>query len=485
MKKNFHIFITFILLLILTGCLDTFVELYPLDQASVENSFNTPEDANLAVMGIYDALQSGNYPRDMAYLTELVSDNATIQPTRFGDAGKVDLREVELFQFTDENGYLQERWSALYQGIARANLLLVKIENIDFKDDALKNQYIGEAKFLRALFYFDLVRFFGDVPVSLTEIRSTQEAFALQRLPEGEVFQTISNDLIEASTLLPVSYSNSDVGRITKGAAKAMLAKVYLTNNHAELALPILRELTQSPYSYGLMSSYSEVFDTDNTNESIFEVQYTSNGSNEGNPYPQFFLTSDGTAGKDIFGSGYLGGAGPGECLPTDELWDAYETDDTRRDYTILKYYSKQEVANVNVTFKYRDVPVSAYTSEDNIIVLRYADVILMIAEAINETSNGPTPEAYDAVDQIRIRAGLPALVRDLNYDSFKVKLLHERRVEFAFENHRWFDLKRFGMALSLLSEKGYAIQSKHLLYPIPRKEVIINSDNIIQNPGY
>lgn len=484
MKNQYKLNLIIILISLLSGCKDNFIELSPLDQANVGNSFNTPDDANLAIMGVYDALQGGSYPQDMAFLTELVTDNTMVQPTRIADAGRGDLRELEFFQFTDNNSYLQSRWSRLYSGIARANLILAKIEQIPFPDQVLKDQYIGEAKFMRAMFYFDLVRFFGAVPVSISEIKSADEAFALKQKPETEVFQIIINDLNDAITGLPITYSSSNIGRATKGAAKALLAKVYLTNKNPNLALPILQELKKAPYSYKLMPTYAAAFD-DNVIESIFEIQYTSSIIGEGNPYPNFFLTNDGTAGKDIFGSTYLGNTGQGVSLPTTEMYNAYEANDARRSFSIIKYFSKQEAADVFVIYKYRGIPTSPNNSEDNIPVLRYADVLLMLAEAINESVKAPTPEAYDAVDEIRKRAGLSILTRNLNYESFKIKLLEERRVEFAFENQRWFDLKRFNKAIEILTPKGYAIKPYHLLYPIPRKEVLISQGNIIQNQGY
>lgn len=462
-----------------------FIDLLPIDQANSENSFKTPADANLAVMGIYNALQSNSYAEDMALLNELISDNASIQPSRQGDAGKGDYRELELFQLTDQNNFFQNRWSASYKGIAGANQLLNKIEQIPFTDAALKNQYIGEAEFLRAVFYFDLVRYFGGVPLSLTQVENTADAFAFKRSTEQEIYQAIISDLSEASKVLPVNYTASNVGRVTQGAAKALLAKVYLTNNKADLALPILRELTKAPYTYILMPTYAACFDTDNNAESIFEIQYTSIVPLEGNPYPNFFLTNDNTAGRDIYGASYLGVTGQGVCLPTFELFNSYEANDSRRTYTLLKYFSKAEAVDLYVCYKYRGIPTSAYNSEDNITLLRYADVLLMIAEGINESGKAPTAEAYDALDAVRKRAGLPVVTRNLNYESFKLKLLDERRWEFAFENQRWFDLKRFNKAIDILTAKGYNIKPFHLLYPVPRKEVLISQGNITQNPGY
>lgn len=485
MKHTINIF-SVALILFFTGCND-FINLYPLDSASVENSIMTPDDANLVVMGIYDALQSGSYPEHMACLTELSTDNAMIQPTRAGSNGYADLREFDYFTLTDNNGRLQSRWSSLYRGIARANLLLNRIEQINFVTDSekkLKEQYIGEAKFLRALFYFDLVRFWGGVPLSLSELGSAEEAFKLKRSTEEEVFDAIISDL-ESAMDLPVVYSASETGRVTAGAVRALLAKVYLTLKKPESAIPLLKELTQAPYTYRLMETYAEVFDTDNTTESIFEIQYTSTVPGEGNAYPQFFLPNDGTAGKDIFGSGWLGGTGQGFCMPTEDIYMDYETGDSRRDYTYFPYFSMQEGKEIYVVYKYRGVASAVYSSEDNIPILRYADVLLMLAEAINENNQGPTSEAYEAVDAVRARAGLQPLLRTLNYESFKDALLHERRVELAFENHRWFDLKRFGKMVEILSAKGYDIQPFHLYYPIPRREVLINPDNISQNPGY
>ncbi|MEJ7830438.1 MAG: RagB/SusD family nutrient uptake outer membrane protein [Segetibacter sp.] len=483
MKKSF-IKYSVCFLLIFSSC-KKFIDLLPIDQANSENSFKTPADANLAVMGIYDALQSNSYAEDMALLNELISDNARIQPSRQGDAGKGDYRELELFQLTDQNSFFQNRWSASYKGIAGANQLLNKIEQIPFTDAALKNQYIGEAEFLRAVFYFDLVRYFGGVPLSLTQVENTADAFAFKRSTEEEIYQSIISDLSEASKVLPVNYTASNVGRVTQGAAKALLAKVYLTNNKADLALPLLRELTKAPYTYILMPTYAACFDTDNNAESIFEIQYTSIVPIEGNPYPNFFLTNDNTAGRDIYGASYLGVTGQGVCLPTFELFNSYEANDGRRTYTLLKYFSKAEAVDLYVCYKYRGIPTSAYNSEDNITLLRYADVLLMIAEGINEKGKAPTAEAYDALDAVRKRAGLPVVTRNLNYESFKLKLLDERRWEFAFENQRWFDLKRFNKAIDILTAKGYSIKPFHLLYPVPRKEVLISQGNIIQNPGY
>lgn len=465
-----------------TSCSEDFIDLHPLDQANTGNSFENANDANLALMGVYDALQSQGYAQDMAFLVELITDNAATQASRIGVAGARSEREMATFRLTDGNIHMYGRWSALYGGIARANQLLDRIGDIPFKDGTLKEQYMGEAKFLRAQFYFDLVRFFGGVPVTLQEIQSPQEAFALGRETEASVYDVIIQDLLSSIDLLPEEpYSNSDIGRVTTEAAQALLAKVYLTMGNAGAAEDLLQDLNGS---YGLVGSYAELFDQDNSSESIFEIQYTSTAPDEGNAYPNFFLPRDGNAGKDVFGEGFLGGTANGSILPSDDLWDSYEPGDERRDYTIAKYYSGQEGDTIYRVNKYRGEPTSANNSEDNIILLRYADVMLMLAEAINENNNGPTGQAYDLVDELRLRAGLTVLTRDKDYNEFKTALLEERRHEFAFENHRWFDLKRFGMALSILSAKGYPIQSHNLLFPIPLQEVEI-SDNLKQNPGY
>src|SRR5690606_2422202 len=179
-----------------------------------------------------------------------------------------DLRELNEFRLTSENSFMENRWNDLYNGISRANLLLDRIDGISFSDEELKNQYIGEAKFLRALFYFDLVRFFGAIPITLSPITSVKEAYALVREPEEKIYaDVILPDLEHAVSVLPVTYSANQLGRATKGAAQALLAKVYLTIGDPNAALPLLQAIKASSV-YRLMDEYSEVFSTENTAES-------------------------------------------------------------------------------------------------------------------------------------------------------------------------------------------------------------------------
>lgn len=477
----------FLLMPVLSACNKDFLDRSPLDQGSLSLSYQTPENANQALMGIYDVAQ-GN-AQDIARLTERTTDNAITQPSVGGAAGAtaVSLREIINFQYSSENEFMNNVWNSHYRGIASSNQFLERVEGIPFPAPALKDQYIGEAKFLRAYFYFNLVRFFGGVPLSLIEIKNPADAFALKRSTETEVYTAISNDLSDAASKLPLEYTSNNIGRVTKGAAKALLAKVYLSNKNAALALPLLRELTTVPFKYRLMPTYPEVFSTDNTAESIFEIQYLNNIIvNEGNSLVTFFFTNDGTIGKDIYGAAYTGPSGPGHVLASPDLYNSYEATDARRAYNILVYPSKIERINVNVVRKYNRLPANGIGgADDNIIVLRYADVLLMLAEAINETNNGPTPEAYDNVDKVRVRAKVLPWVRTLNYDTFKSNLLEERRRELAFEFHRWFDLKRFGKLVDLLKLKNYPIQPFHVLFPIPRQQVEINPVNVPQNPGY
>lgn len=261
----------------LAGCKKDFLDLAPLDQGSVNLSFKTPEDANRAVLGIYDITQQGI--SDFALLTERTTDNAKSQSNVGLNNAGGNIRELIFYQFTSENSYMSNLWNSHYQGIAVSNQVIERIEPITFANDALKKQYIGEAKFLRAYFYFNLVRFFGGVPLSLTELKEPAAAFALKRSTEAEIYDAISKDLLDAISALPVSHSSANLGRITQGAAKALLAKAYLTNKKPELALPLLRQLTTAPYAYRLMSSFPQVF-IDNTAESLFEIQFLSGITN-------------------------------------------------------------------------------------------------------------------------------------------------------------------------------------------------------------
>ncbi len=470
---------------LLSGCQKEFLELAPLDQGSVNLSFKNPEDANRAVLGIYDAAQQGI--TDLALLTERTTDNATSQASVGLNNAGGDIRELIFYQFTSENAYMRNIWNNHYAGIAAANQLIDRIEGIPFANETLKAQYTGEAKFLRAYFYFNLVRFFGGVPVSLTEVKEPAQAFALARSSEEAVYEAISQDLTDALANLPVTHNSTHLGRATQGAAKALLAKVYLTDKKPELALPLLRELTRAPYTYRLMANYPDVFSADNTAESIFEIQFLSGlTTREGNGLVTFFMSNDATVGRDIYGAGYVGGNGGGLAVATNDLYNNYTATDARRSFNFLVYRSNAERANLNLVRKYYRLPPSGLGgADDNVIILRYADVLLMLAEALNETSQGPTPEAYEAVDKVRLRAKIPALTRDLDYASFKTQLLEERRLELAFEFHRWFDLKRFGKLVEVLKAKDYPIQPFHTLFPLPKSQVDINPVNITQNPGY
>lgn len=396
-----------------------------------------------------------------------------------------NIRELIFYQFTSENSYMGNMWNIYYRGIAGANQVIEHIEEITFPNEVLKKQYIGEATFLRAYFYFNLVRFFGGVPLSLLEIDNPATAFALRRSTEAEVYDAISKDLLNAVSTLPVSYTSTNLGRITQGAAKALLAKVYLTNKKPDLALPLLRQLTTTPYTYRLMSTYSQVF-VNNSAESLFEIQFVSGiTTNEGNSLANFFLSNDANVGKDIYGAAYTGAPGSGFLLATPDLYNSYESTDNRSGFSYLPYKSINEGATVFLVRKYYKLPSTGLGgSDDNVIILRYADVLMMLAEAINETS-GPGNEAYEAVDKVRSRAGVPVWPRNLDAEIFRTRLLEERRLELAFEFHRWFDLKRFGKLVDLLKAKGYPIQPHYMVFPIPRGQVTINPVNVPQNPGY
>lgn len=485
MRSINKIFSIILFMAIITGCRKNFLELETLDQASVNNSFKTSDDANRAVLGIYDITQQNL--SDFAVLTERTTDNAISQAAIGMASAQGDIREIIQYKYTGENGYMRNMWNNYYKGIAASNQLIERIENIAFGNPAIKAQYIGEAKFLRAYFYFNLVRFFGGVPVSLKEIKDPAAAFDLKRSTEAEVYEVISQDLIDAAATLPLAQTGNNTGRITQGAAKALLAKVYLTNKKPNLALSLLRQLTAAPYTYKLMPSYPEVFSTENNAESIFEIQYLSGlTTNEGNSLATFFFTNDATIGKDFYGAAYVGSPGGGILLGTNDLNNSFLPVDARQKFTLVDYFSKAENQTVHIVRKYYKLPATGLgNADDNVIVLRYADVLLMLAEAINETNTGPTPEAYDAVDKVRLRAKAPVLSRTMNYNLFKAGLLDERRWEFAFEFHRWFDLKRFSKLVEVLKAKGYPIQSFNVLFPIPKGQVDINPLNVPQNPGY
>ncbi|WP_057936700.1 RagB/SusD family nutrient uptake outer membrane protein [Algoriphagus resistens] len=475
-----------LLLMGLSACNSDFLDLAPISQGNSTNFYKTASDLENALTAVYGSLQyGGTYYSSMHVIGELRSDNTEITNPNAG----ANLQAVDDFTNDAVNSISSTTWNAHYQGIQAANIVIDKIASVEM-DDALKARYTGEAKFLRALLYFNLVRIYGDVPLVLQVITNPEQGYTFGRNPKQEVYEQIIADLGDAEASLPFSYGNADVGRATRGAAMALLGKVYLTRKEWTAASQKLRELTDASgeTGYRLMDSYGDIFGPTNENnaESIFEVQFSSSSNGEGSPFTNQFAPIG--SGKAVVSVG-----NPlGQNIPTADMEAAYSIGDARKEFSMATSYqlNGDEVEH-NFILKYSGTPAAYLDSDNNWIVLRYADVLLMYAEALNEISFQPDGEAFLLLNQIRSRAGLPMMSSSgpdpayvlATQQDFRAAVANERRVELAFEGHRWFDLVRTDEALNVLSSKG--IQAHHLLFPIPQSQIDINPGLIVQNPGY
>ncbi len=475
--------------LLLAGCTgliscNNFLDLSPVSQVPVRDFYRTGEDIKIALESAYAALASDGQYNSQFYLAEVPSDNTTATGT--------STLNFDNFTVDPLNAVIERTWTATYQGIARCNAVLDRIDPIPM-DATLKEQYKGEARFLRALQYFNLVRFFGDVPLVLHEVTNQQEAFASGREPAAAVYEAIIADLLAAEASLPTFYTAStDIGRATKGAAMTLLGKVYLTRKQYEAAAQKLKEVIDLN-TYILLPNYASNFGPSNKNnrESIFEIQYRTGGFDLGSPFASLF----GRRGDFIVVFGVL--AGNDQNVPTQEFLNTYERDqagriiDRRFTASMDSQYVDTKGNIVRQTFvkKYLFPQALAFDGDSNWPVLRYADVLLMYAEALNE-AGGPTADAFQAINAVRTRAGLAPLA-GLNYAGLKLAIEKERRIELAFENHRWFDLVRWGKAVAVMNAHFRAINSRsvmqphQVLLPVPQSQIDVNPSRMCQNPGY
>jgi len=449
-----------VVVFILFSACDDFVTIAPQSQVTIENSLQTASDFEVAVNGIYSALQlRGTYGVNYVLIQEMRADNS------FNNGGPTGLAQsieaIDQFFELSDNGTIEAVWTDSYQGVNRANAVLSRIDDVDF-NPTLRDRLKGEALFLRALFNFNLVQAFGNIVLREQDTRTPTES--VEQVTSDQAYNLIVNDLMQAEDLLPASYPSSDIGRATSGAASTLLGKVYLTIGDNGAAEAALRSVVNSN-QYQLLDDYNSLWGEENKNnaESIFEVQFRSGGTGTGSAFTDMYTDTPAGVGD--------GNAPQGV---TDEMWAAYEEGDLRRDATIFIEDDEMFVR------KYVGSTFASLDGNLNFVVLRYADVLLMLAEAIGES-----PEAYGLINQVRQRAGLNP-IDGSTPGTFEEKLLQERRVELAFENHRWRDLKRFGVARQVMSEVLSLPEGNiTLLYPIPQREIDISSGNIQQNPEH
>ncbi|HET9486634.1 MAG TPA: RagB/SusD family nutrient uptake outer membrane protein, partial [Chryseosolibacter sp.] len=395
---------------------------------------------------------------------------------------------MDLFTINNDDGVIRSTWRNYYNIINRANMLLAKIEPADVAVVKNKDRHIGEAKFLRALAYFDLVRIFGDVPMITTPI-GIEDSYQSRRIPVATIYQdVIIADLLDAETKLPPGYTGSNVGRATQGAAKSLLGKVYLTIGEFAKAESKLQEVTTM--GYALLQNYNDLFNytkNEHHSEYIFDIEYEE-GMSEGSNFTNNFLPKN--PGLTAFYK--VTGGGNDANNPPQSLFALFAPGDLRKEVTAANgHYDANgnfvllvPSANASSTFtkKYMVPVIVSGDSKANWKVLRYADVLLMYAEALNE--NGKTTEALGYLNMVRARAGLAGYA-DLNQSDTREMIYLERRLELSFEGHRWFDLLRTGRALSVMAP--YGMKPNMTVFPLPLSQVQLINDPAIfpQNEGY
>ena len=480
MKLKYNLIAIALLGFSFSSCSD-FLEQNPQTDLSENDFYKTADDILSAVNGVYSSLQEGDIYGNWYVFGEIPSDN-----TRNQLSGSVTTQnEFDQFYIDTQNSMIANFWKAAYKVINRTNTVLGRIDGIEINTE-LANRYKLECKFIRALMYFNLVRVYGDVPLVLKEI-SISESYDILREPKENVYNQIIADLKEAQDL-PVSYSTAEDGRATQGAAKALLANVYMTLHKYAEAETILAEIINSG-RYSLLENtpgslnidgYKNVFSPVNHNskEGIFEIQFLKGGYGEGSNYANNFAPEN--SGTNVVA---VGGTG-GNNIPEMDIYNAYEEGDLRRDFSMsLGYYDNRknnEWVESRYVCKFMDVPYQNNDASNNYPVIRYADVILMYAEALNQ--NGKTPEACKYLNMTRRRGfgyqtteTSPVDLQTTDKAQFALMVEQERRVELAFENHRWFDLIRTGRAVEVMRSKGFSLNETNLICPIPQKQIDVN----------
>ena len=468
---------------VFSSCEDD-LNVLPNDQMTEIDFLNNPENAIQLVNGVYNKQLDWNmYSFSWIGMTSITSDDADKGST-LTDTGS-DKHKMDNLTFEATDMSFNDVWNGRYDGIYRANNALFYLEQLNI-DANLKNRLIGEVKFLRALFYFDLVRCFGGVPLVVSKIdindSETVNNVVFVRKSKTETYAQIETDLTDAIEKLPIKnqYVGDNIGRASKGAAQALLAKAYLYQEKWQLAFDMSNNVMTSG-QYDLLPNYADVWKEigENKSESIYEVQAT--------------LTKGLVGYTDVQGPRGTPDLGWGFNTPSVQLMNSYEPGDVRKNATIMMVPSVLWDGFVapstwnNPRYNYKAYQSSIAESWDgnkgetakNLRILKYSDILLIHAEAAFKLGN--TSEALTQVNVIRNRALLPSL------NSLTIQQLYnERRWEMAMEHDRWFDLVRTGQAKAAMEANGKDfVIGKHEFFPIPSDQIIQSGGRLIQNPGY
>ena len=480
-----------------TGCNKEFLDRKPLGELTYDTFFSTEAQAIQATNAIYHQFRSWECS-SLGYIgmTDILSDDA--------DKGSTPndqplLGDIDNFNFDANNTYFSQVWTGFYRAIARANLAIKRIPDVPDMDETLRQRLIGEAKFLRAHAYFLLVQWYGDLPI-ITEPLSADQYYNQRRSPVSDVYALIESDLLAAAASLPKKgdYTSDDLGRVTKGAAQGLLAKLAMLRKDYTKAEQYCSEIILSN-EYSLLTKYADNFlpAGENGAESVFEITAAALQPDAGGvvgPGATPYNMVQGVRGNPNLGWGFN--------RPSDNLVSSYENGDPRRSATVIyvgdilpddvtEVKDNPEILNERFNKK-AWVPAHPGLQDNgpgNIRILRYSDILLLYAEALNE--NGKSAEALPYLNQVRKRArgSSQVVLPDVTVTDqaqLRERIYRERRSELAMEQHRWFDLLRWGRAEQAMTAVGKNfVAPKHLLLPVPQTEVDLTDGSVVQNFGY
>lgn len=474
-------------LLLMPGCSKDFLN-QPRQGVQPQAQFwQTQDDATKAVTAMYANLHEYKNIAFAPIAVESMGSDDAEKGSSPSDAAFMN--DFDNFSATSTEGQIQDFWTGQYQTINLANQNLDHIPTIDM-DSNLKARFLAESKFVRAYAYFRLVRAFGDVPLRLHVPKNSSE-YNIPRAPKAQVWAAIESDLNDAAAVLPASYAAADLGRITKGAALALHAKVAMYQKKWSDVLNYTNQVMG--LGYHLFPNFEQQFRTNNENnsESIFEVQCSLVPGDKKSSNSQY---------SQVQGVRGVTGGGWGFNVPTQDLVNEFETGDPRKNGTIIFRGTTTAEGDAipavgdNPMYNYKSyVPFSQYVSgfnegcQQNVRVIRYAEVLLMNAEAANEL--GQSAQALSSLEQVRARARqgdntiLPP-VTTTDQAALRLAIYHERRVELAMEFDRYFDVIRQGRAQQVFGPKGWQA-NKNEVWPLPQNEIDLSAGVLTQNPGY
>lgn len=506
MKKFSFIILAIFSLCFVTSC-DDFLDESDPTKLDTENYYKTDEQFKQAANGVYSQLQ--DYVSGAWEWEEFITDNTTCH---FNTQDRGQAAGLEAIEYWHINATTMEQigpyniYNGIYSSLVNINTIIQKLQDADISED-VKTSIDGQMHFMRAFYYFELVRLFGKVIILTEPIANADDAWNYSRSSISEVYDFIAQDIENAIANLPLpsDVASDEIGIPTKGAAYMLQGRMYLTLKQYPEAIASFTKVTEMGYE--LLDDYAQVFDPvyKNHKESIMDVQFQ--GDNDLGEYSGFLYSF---YPRESYGAviPFSGVSGGGWNIPTLDIINDYEEGDLRKDVSLKEGYTNNDGEWVAVPYinKYNHAHSIEGRPNDNWPLMRYAETLLSLAEAINE-NEGPTTEAYGYLNQVRERAGLEAL-SGLSQDEFRTAVLHERRIELAFENHRWFDLKRtmtptelaaflnaYGeeekanpttseRASMAFSEGDFVFDEYEVYFPIPEREIVLNP-NLEQTEGY